>query len=135
MSVSEPVVGTPHYILMDGDLRIGPNVMHSDSGCVCSSIYGFSDMRAYKKFWMNNERGLKPYPLVKGFLRNQNGAQDDALKLVVIDAAGPSEPCIRAATEEAVLEALDNRTTRLTVAYQLIFDQETDAYRVEEACE
>lgn len=133
MSVSEPDVGTPHYVLMDGDRRIGPNVLHSDSGCVCSSIYGFSDMRAYGKFWMDNEQGLKPYPLVRGFLQNQNGASGNVLKLVVIDAAGPCEPCIQAATAEAVLEALEKRTTRLTVAYQLIFDQEADAYRVEEA--
>ena len=39
------------------------------------------------------------------------------------------------ATMEAVLEAQENRTTHVTVEYQLTFDQEADAYRVEAASE
>jgi hypothetical protein len=34
---------------------------------------------------------------------------------------------------EAVLEAQENRTALVTVAYRLLFDQEANAYRVEEA--
>ena len=33
----------------------------------------------------------------------------------------------------AVLEAQENQTTHVTAAYRLIFDQEANAYRVEEA--
>ena len=76
---------------------------------------------------------LTPYPLVKVYLRSQISAPSDGLKLVVVDAAGPHEPHLHAATMEAVLEAQENRTTHVTVACQLMFDQEADAYRVEEA--
>jgi hypothetical protein len=34
---------------------------------------------------------------------------------------------------EAVLEAQENRTTHVTAAYRLMFDQEAKAYRVDEA--
>ena len=81
---------------------------------------------------MNSQLALTPYPLVKVYLRNQAGAPGDGLKLVVVDAAGPREPCLHAATMEAVLEAQENRTTHVTAAYRLMFDQEANAYRVEE---
>ena len=52
----------------------------------------------------NSQQALRPYPLVKGYLRNQIDAPGDSLQLVVIDAASPCEPCLHAATIEAVLE-------------------------------
>jgi hypothetical protein len=55
----------------------------------------------------------------------------DGLKLVVVDAAGPRDPCLHAATMEAVLEAQENRTAHVTAARHLIFDQEASAYREE----
>ena len=81
---------------------------------------------------MNNQLALKLYPLVKVYLRDQATAPADGLKLVVIDAAGPCEPYLRAATMEAVLEAQENRTPHVTTTYQLMFDHEANAYRVEE---
>jgi hypothetical protein len=52
---------------------------------------------------------------------------------VVLDAAGPRDPFLQAATMEAVLEAQENRTTHVNAAYRLMFDQKANAYRVEEA--
>ena len=68
-------------------------------------------------------------------LSNQTEIPGDGLKLVVLDATAPNELCLYAATMEAVLEAQENRATQVQVAYQLLFDQETNAYRVEEASE
>jgi hypothetical protein len=124
---------TPYYVLMDGNRRIGPQVVPLRPGIECSPIYGFSDKGPYDKFCMNSALALRPYPLVKGYLRNEAGAPGDGLKLVVVDAAGPREASLHAATVEAVLEAHENRSTHVTATYGLIFDQEANAYRVEEA--
>lgn len=122
---------TPTYVLMDGNRRIGPYVVQLPSGINCSPIYGFSTKGAYDKFSMNSELALKPYPLVKGYLRMRVGASDNDLKLVILDAAGPREPRLRAATMEAVLKAQETGTTQVTAEYQLMFDQESRDYRVE----
>lgn len=105
MSTIAALGATPNYVLMDGKRRIGPSVAQSPTGAECSPIYGFSDKDPYDTFSVNSQLSLRPYPLVKGYLRDLTNAPDDGLKLVVIDAAGPQEPCLYAATMEAVLEA------------------------------
>ena len=135
MPMSTLVADTPYYVLMEDNCRAGPKVVPLDSRSECLVIYGFSDRAPYDKFCTNSELALKPYPLVKGYLRNQLGASGDDLKLVVLDASGPREPCLHAATMEAVLEAQENPTTRLNAGYRLMLDQETDAYQVEKAPE
>ena len=125
--------GTPYYVLMESNRRIGPKVVQLPAGMECAPIYGFSDKGTYDNFCMNGQLGLTPYPLVKRYLLNQVDAPGDGLKLVVVDAAGPCEPYLHAATMEAVLEAQEDRTTHVTAAYRLVFDQEADAYGMEEA--
>ena len=132
MPISTVAASTPNYVLIDGNLRIGPKVLPLDAGMGCSAIYGFSDKGPYDRFCANSQLALKPYPLVKGYLRNQMEAPGDSLKLVVIDAAGPSEPYLHAATIEAVLEAQESRAAHVTAAYRLTFDEEANAYRVDE---
>ena len=131
MPMSAMLGGTPYYVLMDGSRRIGPKTVPLLSGIECSTIYGFSDKDPYDNFQLNSQLALTPYPLVKGYLRNQTSATGDGLKLLVIDAAGPRDLCVYAATMEAVLEAQENRMTRVSTAYRLVFDQEVVAYRVE----
>ncbi len=133
MPMSAVVAGTPNYVLMEENRPIGPQVVQRPAESECSPIYGFSDKDIYDKFCTNSQRPLKPYPLVKGYLRNQIAAAGDGLKLVVIDASGPREPDLPATTMEAVLEAQEGRATELTVAYRLMFDPRANAYRVEEA--
>ena len=132
MPLSTVAASTPNYVLIDGNLRIGPKVLPLDAGMGCSAIYGFSDKGPYDRFCANSQLALKPYPLVKGYLRNQMEAPGDSLKLVVIDAAGASEPNLHAATIEAVLEAQESRAAHVTAAYRLTFDEEANAYRVDE---
>ncbi|MCA9120426.1 MAG: hypothetical protein H6822_09645 [Planctomycetaceae bacterium] len=128
------VADTPNYVLMEGNRRIGPIIFPLLSGIECLPIYGFSDKGPYDKFCANSQLALTPYPLVKGYLQRQHDIRGEGLKLVVIDAAGPRDPLLYAATMEAVLDAQENRTTHVTVTHHLTFDQEADAYRVEEAC-
>ncbi len=130
MPISTLVADTPNYVLIDGNLRIGPKVVRLDASTECSAIYGFSDKGPYDKFCAHSQQALKPYPLVKRYLRNQLDAPDDSLKLVVLDAAGPSEAYLDAATIEAVLEAQESHVAHVTAAYRLTFDEAANAYRV-----
>lgn len=131
MSINSLVVaGTPQYVLMDGNCRIGPKSVQLGVGIECVLIYGFSGKGPYDTFCTNSERELKPYPLGKGYLRKQVGAPGDGLKLVVLDAPGSGESSLRAATMEAVLKAQENNTTHVTAEYQLLFDWDADAYRI-----
>jgi hypothetical protein len=133
--MSTVAASTPNYVLIDGNVAIGPRVVPLDASTECSAIYGFSDKGPYDKFCANSQQALKPYPLVKGYLRNQIDAQGDSLKLVVIDAAGPSEPYLHAATIEAALDAQEHRAAHVTAAYRLTFDEEANVYRVDEQCD
>jgi hypothetical protein len=123
---------TPNYVLIEGNLRIGPKVTPLKAGTECSAIYGFSDKGPYDKFCANSQLALKPYPLVKGYLRNQIDESGDSLKLVVIDAASHTEHCVNTATIEAVLAALQSSSAHVTATHQLTFDEEANAYRVDE---
>ncbi len=130
MPISTVAVSTPMYVLIDGKLRIGPKVVRSEAGTSCSPIYGFSGKESFDKFCSNSQRALKPYPLVNLYLQSQIDTPGDSLKLVVLDAAGPFEPCIHAATMEAVLEARVNRAAQVIAAYGLTFDEVANAYRI-----
>ena len=134
MPMSAMVASTPYNVMMQSNRRVGPNVVQSPAGLECATIYGFSDKGPYDRFCSNSQQALTPDPLVKVYLREQAGIPGDGLKLVVVDAAGPHEPCLYAATMAAVLEAQENHTTYVTAAYRLIFDPEANAYRLEEAC-
>lgn len=123
--------GTPYYVLMDGNRRIGPKVVQSRTGTECSAIYGFAGKSLYDKFCAQSQQTLMPYPLLKGYLRNHIGSPGDDVELVVLDAAGPGEPFLHAATMAAVLEAQEKRTPHVTAAFRLIFDQQAHVYRVE----
>jgi hypothetical protein len=131
MPMSAVFACTPHYVLMDGNRRIGLKVVQSDGEIECSVIYGFSDKGPYDKFIAQGQMALTPYPLVKGYLRNEVAAPGEGLKLVAIDAASPCEAFLQAATYEAVLAAHENRSRQVTTAYELAFDREIGAYRVE----
>ena len=122
---------TPNYVLIDGTRRIGPTLVPLGSGLECSAIYGFSAKGPYDTFCANSQQALKPYPLVKGYLRNQLDAPDN-VKFVVIDAASPNQPYLHAATIQAVLEAQENRAAHVNAAHRLTFDDKAHAYRVDE---
>ncbi len=132
MPFSAVLGATPYFVLVCGKRHMGPSVVPLPTGTECPPIYGFSKKDAYDRFCLNSHLALTPYPLVRRHLRNQTSAPDDGLKLVVVDAAGPREPYLQAATVESVLEAHENRMSHVTVAYRLVFNQQAEAYRVEE---
>ena len=136
MQIGELVIATPYYVLMDEKAPFGPSVVGIPD-IEFSVIFGFSDKAPYDNFCRASSVALTPYPLVKGYLRNQLGApghDDDhkrSVKLVVLDAPGPCEPSIHAATMQAVLEAQEKGTAQVAPTHHLVFDPEAKVYRLE----
>lgn len=130
MPTSEVRAGAPCYVLMDGNRRIGPDVVPSSAGSQCTAIYGFSDKAPYDAFCQSSPLALKPYPLVQGYLRSQLETAGEAVQLVVIDAVGPAELVLHAATMSAVLQAQENRAAHVSVTHELVL--QADGYRVED---
>ena len=126
-------VNTPCYVLLDGKHRLGPMLLPSDARSEGVAIYGFSDKTPYDLFCANSELALTPYPLVKGYLKNQITDSSDAIHLVVVDAAGPSETQLNAATMESVLEAQEQKSEGVTISFHLMLDRGSQAYRIEKA--
>jgi len=133
MLLSTVEVGKPCYALLEGENRTGPKIVSLTSGRVCSAIYGFSAKSFYDRFLEQSDQALTPYPLVKGYFRNQVDAAGDVLKLVVLDAAGPQETNLEAITIDSAWEAHENRASHVTADYQLEFDPQANAYKVVES--
>ncbi len=132
MTLKLPIpVKTPNYVLLEEKLRIGPNVIPPDTGPELSVVYGFSDKEPYDRFTVNSGRHLRPYPLVTGHLNNPGGAPEDVLGLVVIDATGPDEKCLKAVTMDLVRQAQKNGDVHLKETHRLLFDEQANAYTVE----
>lgn len=126
---------TPQYVLMSDKRRIGPTVIQLESDAACSAIYGFSNKGPYDKFVASSTLALTPYPLVRGYLRGESDSRGEELKLVVVDATGPDQPRLLAATIETVLESQESKTTQVVVTHQLAFDAAANGYRVSEVVE
>ncbi len=122
---------TPNYVLLDGPTRIGPKLLPSQEWPEASAVYGFSDKEPYDRFMANSDRPLRPYPLVTGYLGEPGQQVDQTLRLVVIDANGPDDKCLRATSLSAVREAQQSRQPHLTETYRLLFDETLQAYAME----
>ena len=129
--MSAQTVSTPLYVLLDGKLRIGPSLSATHSGPDCTAIYCFSDKHHYDLFLDHHNGALTPYPLVKGYLKSQIADADELVQLVVVDAAGPDEAQLDAATMEAVLQAMDRQTSHVPVSHRLTLVEQSGAYHVE----
>ena len=124
---------TPNYVLLNGKTRISPTVFALRSGRVCSSLYGFSDKVPYDLFRTNSALALTPFPLVKVYLRTLIETGSENLHLVILDASGPKDVTVRAASMAAVLEAQISQASSVLAEYSLTFDTEENGYRVHEA--
>jgi hypothetical protein len=54
-----------------------------------------------------------------------------SIHLVVVDAAGPQETQLNAATMNSVLAAQEQKANHVTVSFRLRLDRKSRAYRVE----
>ena len=131
--MNDLLVNTPCDVLLDGRQRVGPKLLALHGEPEYEAIYAFSGKAAYDLFCANCDLPLTPYPLVKGYLKNQIAESGDTLQLVVVDAAGPQETQLNAATMNSVLEAQEQKANHVTVSFQLMLDRESQAYRLKSA--
>ncbi|WP_417731954.1 hypothetical protein [Rosistilla oblonga] len=119
----------PRYVLRKGLHPLGPSVKQIPGQPAVSAIFAFSSKPQYDAFLRADTSSLTPYPLVKGFLQNQDDLEE--LHLVVIDANSPNQSVIYAATVQAVLESLEQTRASILPTHHLIRDEKSDAYRVQ----
>ena len=131
MSMNEILVNTPCDVLLVDQQRLGPKLLAAPGGIPYEAIYGFSSKQSYDLFRANSDLPLIPYPLVKGYLKNQIAESADTIHLVVVDATGPQEIELNAVTMNSVLAAQERQSNQVTVSFRLRMDQEAKAYRVE----
>ena len=121
---------TPGYVLLHDKTRLAPTVLPLRSGRKCIGLYGFSDKTPYDLFRASSKLSLTPFPLVKGYLQTLIESGSDNLHLVIVDACGPNETQVHAATMEAVLHAQKSQLSAVAVEYTLTFDEEFNTYQV-----
>ena len=132
MTMNERTVPTPNYVLLDEKGPIGPKLVENSAQPLGTVIYGFSDKVPYDAFRANGLLGLRPYPLVKGYLRNQIAARrGDERLLVVVDATGPAADRLNTVTMESVFEAQQQSAKEVNVSSELRFDAVQQAYAVQ----
>lgn len=122
---------TPNYVLLDGNVRIGPNIVPLVNGPELTVVYGFSDKDPYDRFTANSGRALRPYPLVTGYMSERDNPVDNLMRLVVIDATGPDDKCLRATRLELVQEAQKTHQVHVSETERLLFDEILQAYKIE----
>ncbi|MEO1619253.1 MAG: hypothetical protein AAFV88_25625 [Planctomycetota bacterium] len=122
---------TPCDVLLDDNQRLGPKLMAHSSGVEYKAIYAFSSKKSYDLFCNNSDQPLIPYPLVKGYLKNQIADSVETVQLVVIDAEGPQQARMNAATMNSVLDAVEQKADQVGLSFHLTLDQETETYCIE----
>lgn len=128
---------TPHYVLKQGNQPSRPNLVAidlSDPTTQATVLFGFSDKPEYDTFHASClSLELTPYPLVKRFLIDQLESEGQELKLLVLDAITPCDPCLNATTFQAALHALLNGLNAVPITHHLRFDDVLSQYRIETA--
>ncbi len=119
---------TPRYVLREDREPVGPQVVQSNSAATCSAIYGFSDKRAYDIFTSSNNRDLRPYPLMKAYLKNRIADESGEALLIVVDAATLTDDRVTVATMENVLAAHGDNAPQIKNGFYLMRIQQADEY-------
>lgn len=128
--MSNSLVLTPHYLLLNGDEKIGPEIVQYHSTSNFFPLYAFSSRLHYDLFTRNSNMELQPYTLVAKFLdsRIQNATHYE--QVLIIDACGPFDDEVKAATFENVYLALIHDNENVEASYHLIRKPDSCLYSV-----
>jgi hypothetical protein len=154
---NEPLVEALRVIVVDHDYharRLAEAIEERD-GCIDSSTFptkftSLNDLALdylFARVLENQEHHIQAteqcvaelvedppaWGLASEVLRSERAHLDILRAIVVVDAAGPRDTYLQAATMEAVLDARGNKMIQVTAAHHLRFDQDAKAYRTEEA--
>ena len=120
---------TPRYLLRQGLVPISPSMVQTADGPQVEAFFGFSGQSTYAAFIVESPTGMTPYPLVKRFLQTRIDLAADTLRLMVMDATGPKQARIFAATMRAVSEAFDSKMDSVEATHELLRDDASGQYK------
>lgn len=129
MKTIQAAPSIPRYVLLNEDESPDGPRCRDHAGEPCTAVYGFSDRSSYEAFSAGVTELRRPYPLVGGDLKRM--LQRSGVQLVVINAAGPTETNLVAATADAVLLAQTNPSEPVSTSYRLSLATGTAEYDVE----
>jgi hypothetical protein len=129
-----PTTKVPMYVLLKDKHPLGPIVVPNQDGTKQQVLFGFSDKGPYDTFVANGPDNLRPYPLVKGYLKGLLSSDDSNNPIVVLDALSDKEPFLNAATVQSVIECMESKSTSIAISLRLDRVADNDAYRIHE-CE
>lgn len=128
----KPTCRTPKYVLHENRQPIGAKSSLGSPGRDCLAMYGFSDKLAFDTFIAGSQRDLRPYPLMKSYLKRILDEEPGKTHLLIIDAADPEDAIVESATLEAVLLARQEGRLYLSIEFHLAFSPATRTYELVE---
>lgn len=124
---------TPRYVLLEDREPIGPEVIVASLKSECVAIYGFSGKHTYDVFISNSDLELRPYPLMKGYLRNRIEEEGDQTYLIIVDARSSSDESVIAATMATVLAAQNAAEPQTKHGFEIKHRQGSSKYEWNES--
>jgi hypothetical protein len=110
---------TPMYLLLKDKQPLGPSVVADPDGTKQRVLFGFSDKGPYDAFIANASEGLRPYPLVKGYLKGLLEIEATSKPAIVIDALSETASSFHAATVQSVIECMESNSSSIPITLRL----------------
>lgn len=110
---------TPMYLLLKDKQPLGPSVVADPDGTKQRVVFGFSDKGPYDAFIANASEGLRPYPLVKGYLKGLLEIEATSKPAIVIDALSETASSFHAATVQSVIECMESNSSSIPITLRL----------------
>jgi hypothetical protein len=130
-----PTTKTPMYVLLKDKQPIGPSVVPDRDGTKQRVLFGFSDKGPYDAFIASATEGLRPYPLVKGYLKGLLGEKASSEPVIVIDASSATAPSFHAATVQSVVACMESNVSSIPITLRLDLVPDSGEYQVRECDE
>ena len=126
---------TPMYVLLKDKQPLGPSVVADPDGTKQRVLFGFSDKGPYDTFIANASEGLRPYPLVKGYLKGLLEIKGLSEPVIVIDALSETASSFHAVTVQSVIESMESNCSSIPITLRLDLVPDKAEYLVRECDE
>lgn len=130
-----PTTKTPMYLLLKDKQPIGPSIVPDRDGTKQRVLFGFSDKGPYDVFIASGTEGLRPYPLVKGYLKGLLEEKASSEPVIVIDASSATAPSFHAATVQSVVACMESNVSSIPITLRLDLVPDSGEYQVRECDE
>jgi hypothetical protein len=123
------------YVLLKDKQPLGPSVVADPDGTKQRVLFGFSDKGPYDTFIANASEGLRPYPLVKGYLKGLLEIKGLSEPVIVIDALSETASSFHAVTVQSVIESMESNCSSIPITLRLDLVPDKAEYLVRECDE